>query len=200
MKSNVVHYSLKPFHTEYEYLDNEYLNIDLAFMQGSSQPLDRFLFPKKLIEEGRTKKLINFNLTDVTGDEKLLEFLPAKINNFYPLSEFYKDFTNFQVNEKDFSKTLGFEDTSYRFAESKISDIFKIHIMHNNNAGTQCFFDFPPVFNFEKKRVWVKLLRTFFTHIYCKTKQKFLWQKKNLARGITKASVTLSTIRVNLNF
>ena len=36
MKSNVVHYGLKPFHTEYECLDNEYLNIDLACMQGST--------------------------------------------------------------------------------------------------------------------------------------------------------------------
>ena len=75
IKSNVAQYGLKPFHTEYKYLDNEYLNIDLASVKGSTQPLDRFLFPKKLIEEGRTKKLINFNLTDVTGDQRLLELL-----------------------------------------------------------------------------------------------------------------------------
>ena len=88
MKSNVVHYSLKPLHTEYEYLDNEYLNIDLASMQGNTQSLDRFLFPKKLIEERCTKKFINFNLTDVTGDQRLLELLPPKTNDFYPLSKF----------------------------------------------------------------------------------------------------------------
>ena len=102
MTSNVIHFGLKPFHTEYEYLDNKYLNIDLASLQGSTQPLDRFLFPKKLIGEGCTKKLINFNLTDVTGDQRLLEILPAKTNHFYCLSKFYKDFTNFQANEKDF--------------------------------------------------------------------------------------------------
>ena len=119
MKSNVVHYGLKPLHKEYEYSDDEYLNIDLASMQGSTQPLDRLFFQKKLIEEGHTKKLIYFNLTDVTGHLRLLELLPAKTNNFYPLSEFYKDFTNFQVSEKDFSKTLGFEDTSYRFLEKR---------------------------------------------------------------------------------
>ena len=119
MKSNVVHYGLKPLHKEYEYSDDEYLNTDLASMQGSTQPLDRLFFQKKLIEEGHTKKLIYFNLTDVTGHLRLLELLPAKMNNFYPLSEFYKDFTNFQVSEKDFSKTLGFEDTSYRFLEKR---------------------------------------------------------------------------------
>ena len=78
MKGNVVRYSLKPFLTKYEYLDNEYLNIDLASMQGSTQPLNGFLFPEKLIEKGHTKKLINFNLTDVTGDQRLLELLLAK--------------------------------------------------------------------------------------------------------------------------
>ena len=108
---NVVSYGLKPFPKEYEHLDNEYLNINLASMQGSTQALDRFLFPKKLIEEGHTKKLINFNLTDVTGDQRLLELLPTKKNDFYPLSKFYNDFKNFQVNEKDFKKTFGFEDT-----------------------------------------------------------------------------------------
>ena len=121
-------------------------------MQGSTQLLDRFLFPKKLIGEGYTKKLINFNLTDVTGDQRLLELLPTKTNDFYPLSEFYRDFRNFQVNEKVFSKILGFEDTSYRFLENKISDIFKIHIIHSNNAGTQCFFNFLPVFKFAKEK------------------------------------------------
>ena len=38
MKGNVVHYDLKPFPTRYKYLDNEYLNIDLACIQGSNQP------------------------------------------------------------------------------------------------------------------------------------------------------------------
>ena len=93
MKSNVVHYTLKLFGREYKYLDNDDLNIDLASMQGSTQHLDRFFFPKKLIEEGHTKKLINFNLTDVTRDQRLLELLLAKTNNFYSLSEFYNDFT-----------------------------------------------------------------------------------------------------------
>ena len=152
MKGNVARCGLKPFPTEYEYLDNENLNIDLPAMQGSTQPLDRLLFPKKLIEEGRTKKLINFNFTDVTGDQRLLELLPAKTNDFYPLSEFYNDFTNFQVNEKDFSKTFGFEDASYRFLENEMSDIFKVHIIHSNNAGTRYFFDFLSVFKFAKER------------------------------------------------
>ena len=36
--------------------------------------------------------------------------------------------------------------------ENEISDIFKIRIINYNNAGTQYFFDFLPVFKFAKER------------------------------------------------
>ena len=104
-----------------------------------------------MIEKGHTKKLINFNLTDVTRDQRLLELSPAKTNHFYPLRESYNDFTNFQFNKKYLSKALGFEDRSCRFSENKISDIFKIHIIHSNNEGTQYFFDFLSLFKFAKE-------------------------------------------------
>ena len=38
------------------------------------------------------------------------------------------------------------------FWKNEISDIFKIHIIHNNNAGTRYFFDFLPLFKFKKER------------------------------------------------
>ena len=63
MKGNVACYGLKPFPTEYEYLDNEYLNIDLA-KEAPNLWIDSF-FPKKLIEEGRTKRLIWQILTEI---------------------------------------------------------------------------------------------------------------------------------------
>ena len=148
-------------------------------MQGSTQPLHRFHFPKKLTEEGHTKKLIKFNLSDVTGDQRLSDLLPAKANDFYHLSEFYKDFTNFQVKGKNFSKTLGFQDTSYRFSENEISDIFKVHVLYTNSAGTQYFFDFLPVFKFSKERGMGESFKEFFTLIYRKTKQKSSKEKKN---------------------
>ena len=121
-------------------------------MQGSTQPLYRFLFPKKVIEEGRTKKLINFNLIDATADQRLLEILPAKTKIFTLSANFTKTLQTFMLTKKIFQKTLGSEDTSYRFLENKMSDIFKIHIIHSNNAGTQHFFDFLPVFKFAKER------------------------------------------------
>ena len=179
MKGNVVRYGLKPFPTEYEYLDNEYLNINLASMQGSTQPLDRFLFLKKLIKEAHTKKLINFNLTDVTGDQRLLQLLPAKMNNFYHLSEFYNDFTNFQVNEKDFSKTFGFQDTSYRFSENEILDIFKVHIMQSNIAGIDYFFDFLSVFKFAKESGVGEIFKDiFYSYLSQNDKEVFTTEQK----------------------
>ena len=155
-------------------------------MQGSTQPLYRFLFPKMLIEEGRTKKLINFNLIDATADQRLLEILPAKTNDFYPLSEFHKDFTNFHVNEKDFSKTLGFEDTSYRFLENEMSDIFKIHKIHSNNAGTQYFFDLLPVFKFAKERSVSETFKDIFYSYLSQNKAEVFTTEEKFSNGYKK--------------
>ena len=63
---------------------------------------------------------------------------------------------------------------SYRFSEKKISEIFKIHtIIHSNNAGTQYFFDFFPVFKFAKKRG----VRETFKDIF----YSYLWQNETEA-------------------
>ena len=68
--------------------------------------MDRFLFlKKKPIEEGRTKKLINFNLRDVTRNQRLLELLAAKTNDFFPLSEFSKTLQTFRLTKKIFQKS-----------------------------------------------------------------------------------------------
>ena len=59
----------------------------------------------------------------------MIALLPEKANEFYPLSDFSKQFTNF----KD----------SFRFDDREISDTFKIHMQHFD-------FDFLPVFKFAK--------------------------------------------------
>ena len=68
---------------------------------------------------------------------------------------------------------------SYRFSENEISDIFKIHVIHSNSAGTQYFFDFFPVCKVSKKRGVGESFKEFFTLIYCKMKQKSSKEKKN---------------------
>ena len=100
MKSKVIYYGLKPFHTEYSYLDSEYYYIHM-FSHGSTQNLNRCLFPLHLIKEAIVRKNANFNLTDVTGDERLLALLPPKNSNYYSLSNFYKEFTDFDLTHKD---------------------------------------------------------------------------------------------------
>ena len=64
MKSNVVYYGLKPFHTEYGYLDSEYYYIHM-FSQESTENLNRCLFLSHLIKEGIVRKNASFNLTDI---------------------------------------------------------------------------------------------------------------------------------------
>ena len=107
MKSKVIHYGLKPFHTEYDYLDSEYYYIHM-FSQRSAQKLTRCLFPLHLIKEAIVRKNTNFNLIDITGDERLVTLLPPKNSDYYPLSNFYKDFADFDLTQKDFVIFYGF--------------------------------------------------------------------------------------------
>ena len=44
--------------------------------QGSAQNLNKCLFILHLIKEGIGRKNTNFNLTDITGDGRLLALLP----------------------------------------------------------------------------------------------------------------------------
>ena len=71
-EGNVVRYGLKPFHTEYNYLDNEYWVLDTRPIQGTTQPLMRFLFPHNLIRDGVVRRQKDFSLTDN------LKLLPEK--------------------------------------------------------------------------------------------------------------------------
>ena len=54
MKSDVIYYELKPFHTEYGYLESEYYYIQMS--SRGTQNLNKCLFPLHLIKEGIVKK------------------------------------------------------------------------------------------------------------------------------------------------
>ena len=49
MKDNVTNCGLKSFHTECEYLDNKYWDLNIKALQGTMQPLTRSLFRLDLI-------------------------------------------------------------------------------------------------------------------------------------------------------
>ena len=150
MKSNVIHYGLNPFHTEYGYLDSEYYPIHM-FSHGSTQKLTRSLFPLHLIKERIVRKNTNFNLTDITGDERLLALLSPKNSDYYALSDFYKDFTYFDLTQKDFVNFHGGENGEYEYSDAEISNIFFLHILHRNKKKTYCNFDFLLVFKYVKE-------------------------------------------------
>ena len=88
MKGNVVWYGLETFHLEYGFLDEKYWNLEM-YGQGTTQKSGRCLFWLYLIKEGIVRKNTNFNLADITQDERLLALLLPKNNDFYPISNFY---------------------------------------------------------------------------------------------------------------
>ena len=80
--------------------------------------------------------------------------LPEKSHNYYILSDFYKEFTNFKFHNADFVRTYGFEN-NYRLTEQEISDIFSTHKIRSNGQSIYSF-DYLPVFEFEKAHVLEK--------------------------------------------
>ena len=104
----------------------------------------RFSFPHNLIRDGVVQRQKDFSLTDN------LKLLPEKSSDFYSLSNFYSEFTNFNVEKEDFFRFHGFKDESYRFSEREISGIFKIYI--NNTSKTNYQFNYLPVFKFAKEK------------------------------------------------
>ena len=81
-------------------------------------------------------------------DSRLMALLKkkAKLKKLYPLSNFCKEVTNFKLAEQDFFRFDGFKETKYRFCDRKISDTFKIHILHSSAFQTRHVFDFLQVF------------------------------------------------------
>ena len=151
-KGNVVRYGLKPFHTKYHCLDNEYSIFNTRSIQGTTEPLTRSLFRHNLIRDGVVQRQKDFSLSDMTGDRRLLKLLPEKSSDFYSLSNFYSEFTNFNFEKEDFFRFHGFKYESYRFSKREILDIFKIHIIHSNTSKTNYQFGYLPVFKFAKEK------------------------------------------------
>ena len=114
---------------------------------GSTEPPARAIIPYKLIRDGICNK--DFNLTNITGDQRLLNLLPEKTGNFYPTNNFYKEFTNFQLEENDFTRINGYETLEYKYTNREISKMFTLHIVHSDKhiydkSVTYYKFDFLP--------------------------------------------------------
>ena len=102
MKDNIERYGLRLFDTEHNHLDNEYWALDITTIQGTTSPLTHLLFPYNLIKDGVVCRQKYFSLTNVMGDVRRFDLLPENSNDFYPLSVFYKEFTNFNIDNNDF--------------------------------------------------------------------------------------------------
>ena len=136
-------------------------------------------------------------MTNITRDSRLIALLPEKTNEFYPLSNFYKEFTNFKLTEQEFFRFDGFEEKKYRFSDREISDTFKIHIFHSNAHQTRYIFYFLLVSKFPKLD---RNLRIIFSVTCRKTTQKLLPQKKYILKEKLEILYTLLIRQDNLIF
>ena len=106
----------------------------------------------RINRDGIDRKNKDFTLTDITGDERLLKLSPERSSDYFILSDFYKEFYNFQFQNGDFVKTKGFVDSAYQYSEVEISKYFSIDIIHSSAEATHYHFDFLPVFKYAKVR------------------------------------------------
>ena len=110
-------------------------------MQGGgegAESISNSIVPHKIVKERITKKIKDFDLTTISRDKVLLFLLPEKSYNYYKLSDFYKEFTNFQLQNADFVRTHGF-DNNYMVTKQEISDIFSTQIIQCNDQGIYSF-------------------------------------------------------------
>ena len=81
-----------------------------------------------------------------------MKLLPERSSDYFILSDFYNDFSKFQLENDDFVKTKGFVDWSYQYSEVEITKYFSIDIIHSSVKVIQYRGDFLPVFKYEKAR------------------------------------------------
>ena len=103
---DVINYSLRPFYTNYEHVDNFYWAIQVKNAR-STEPPAREMIPYKLIRDGICRSNKDFNLTNNTGDQRLLNLYPEKTGNFYPTSNICKAFTNFSQKKTTLLELMG---------------------------------------------------------------------------------------------
>ena len=107
-----------------------------------------------------------------------------KIGNFYPTSDFYKEFTNFQLEENDFTRINWYEPLEYKYRSREISKVFTLHIVHSDKHiydknVTYYKFDFLPVFIFEKtRRVGQNFNQIFYNFLHENDMQAFTTEDK----------------------
>ena len=89
MSENVQRYGLKACYTEYNSLDANYWSLAIDSLRGTTKPLNRSLFPIRIIREGIVRKKKDLTLTDITGEERLLKLLPKRSSNYFILNDFY---------------------------------------------------------------------------------------------------------------
>ena len=68
------------------------------------------------------------------------------------LSDFYNEFSTFQLENDDFVKTKGFANSPYQYSEVEITKYFTIDIIHSFVEVIHYHFDFLPVFKYAKTR------------------------------------------------
>ena len=102
-----------------------------------------------------------------------------KNSNYYLLSNFYKEFTDFDLTQKDFVNFHGFENDEINTTMLELTIYFFLHVLQSNKGKTDYNFDFLLVFKHAKEQgIGQSFEDTFYTYLEENDTHVFTMEKK----------------------
>ena len=139
-------------------------------------------------------------MTNITGNSRLIALLQETTNEFYPLSNFCKEFTNIKLTEQDFFRFDGLEETNTGLATEKYQTYLKFIYSTTTPFRPGMALTFCRCLSSQNQKAFDRNISIVFSITCQKMTQKFLPQKKNITKEKLEILYTLLTRQGNLNF
>ena len=116
------------------------------------------------------------------------------------MSDFYKEFTNFELTEQDFFIFDGFEEKAAGLATEKYQTHLKFIHSTTTPIRPETSLTFCRCLSLQNQKALDRNLRIIFSVTCRKTTQKFLTQEKNITKEKLQILCTMLMTQDNLNF
>ena len=141
-------------------------------------------------------------MVNITDGSRLIALLPEKTNEFYPLSNFYKEFANVKLTEQHFFRFDGFEETKYRFERNL--EKYQTHLKFIYSTATSIRADTSLTFcrclSSQNQKALDRNLRIIFFRYLSENNTEVFTTEKNKMKEKLEILYSLLTRQDNLNF
>ena len=130
-------------------------------------------------------------MKNITGDSRLIALLQETTNEFYPLSNFYKELTNIKLTEQDFFRFDGLEETNTGLATEKYQTYLKFIYSTATPFRPGMALTFCRCLSSQNQKAFDRNVSIIFSVTCQKMAQTFLPQKKKYNEGKTRNIIYL---------